>query len=78
MTTVQERLERAHDALTLIVAACNSGDGNPFDQEDVIAAISRAALAAREDVYWVKQVPKICPLPAPSIDETATPVTAEP
>ena len=75
MTTIAERLERAHDALTLIVAACDqltdpTRDRTLIDVEDVVASVARTALSAREEIYWSKPAAaEVGSTRAPSIEK---------
>jgi len=70
MNTIRQRIERAHDALTLILAGCNMGGDAPLDIEDVIQSVGRISNAIREDLYWLKVLPAVVlDLPAPDMME---------
>ena len=69
MTTIEERVRRAHDAVTLIGAACAAAAAG-IDPEDVRDAMLSAAIAAREELYWLKQLPYVVlNLPAADSEE---------
>jgi hypothetical protein len=43
---------------------------SPIDRAEILEAVSAIALEAREQIYWVQQLPgTVVNLPAPSMDE---------
>ena len=68
--TIEERIRRTQHALTLIAASCVQGDNSAFDPEDVVEAVLAFAIAAREDMSWIQQLPAVVlNLPAPCMSE---------